>query len=198
MAGVRFCPFCRESFEDSDTCPEHGLRLVEFLDLPRELDEEPGHAWLPLALTHQRGFVLLGALLTLVAFNLPMAMLSGQIEGDNSMWDMANAREKTLWLVPMVALAQLATLYRRRTPDQLRSVRLVAVLFAVAPSITVAATMRGVAEATQLMSDRLGGVELAFGWGAWLTFAAALPALWGALRLGMSRKRSYRVEVAPD
>ena len=198
MAGVRFCPFCRESFEDSDTCPEHGLVLVEFLELPRELDEDPGDSWLPLALTHQRGWVLLGAVLTLLAFNLPMASLSGQVEGANSMWDMANEREKTLWFLPMVALAQLATLYRRRTPDQLRSVRLVVLLFAIVPSVTVAATMRGIDQATELMSARLGGVEVAFGWGAWLTFLAAVPGLWGALRLGTARKRSYRVEVAPD
>lgn len=198
MAGVRFCPFCRESFEDSDTCPEHALVLVEFLDLPRELDEEPGDSWLPLALTHQRGWVLLGALMTLAAFDLPMAILSGQVDGSNSMWDMAHAREKTLWLIPMAALGQLATLYRRRTPDQLRSIRLVALLFAVVPSVTVAMTMRDVAAATDVMSARLGGVEVHFGWGAWVTFAAALPGLWGSLRLGMARKRSYRVEVAPD
>ena len=198
MAVVRFCPFCRESFEDADSCPEHGLRLVEFMELPRELDEEPGDAWLPLKFTHQRGWLFLGAALTLVAFGLPMATLSGQVDAQDSMWDMANARTKTLWLVPMIALGQLATLYRRRTPDELRSVRLVAVLFALVPSGVVAFTMRGITEATELMSARMGGVEVTFGPGAWLVFVAALPALWGGARLGMARKRSYRVEVAAD
>ena len=198
MAGVRFCPFCRESYEDTDICPEHGLVLVDFLSLPRELDAEPGDAWLGLGISHQRGWIVLGVLLMLLAFDLPMASLSGQVSASNTLWELANARSKTLWLIPMVCTALLVTLHRRRTPDQLRSVRVVVMLLAVVPAVVVGLTAGGIIEATQLMSAKMGGVEVHFGWGAWLTCAAVLPLLWGGLRLGLPRKRAYRVDVAPD
>ncbi|HVZ36050.1 MAG TPA: hypothetical protein VG963_26665, partial [Polyangiaceae bacterium] len=43
---VLFCPFCRECFEDSSTCPEHELRLVPFDQLTPdpEAREDEGDA----------------------------------------------------------------------------------------------------------------------------------------------------------
>lgn len=198
MRSVGFCPFCRDAFEDSDTCPEHGLMLVDFAQLPAPSEPEAGDAWLALGVSHRRGWVALGAALTLLAFLFPLAHLTGQVTGSNTLWEVASHQGKTLWAAGAAALGQLTLLYRRRTPDGLRAVRVVALLFALAPPVVVWVVARGVLQAAELMSVRIGGVEARVGLGVWLVLAATVPAVWGALRLGTPVRRAYRVELAPD
>lgn len=198
MGTIRFCPFCRDAFEDRDTCPDHGLGLVDFTDLPREAAPEAGDAWLPLGPSHGRGWLALGALLALGAFALPMAHLSGQVTVTSTLFEVASHHGKTLWAAAAAALGQLALLYRRRTPDSLRSARIVALLFAVAPAGVVVFVAQGVLRAAAVMSVREGGVEARLGLGVWVMMLSILPGIRGALRLGTPTRRPYRVRLEAE
>jgi hypothetical protein len=196
---VLFCPFCRESFEGQTQCPSHGLLLVPFRELPPEHDEAKDTRRLPrLHLGYGRGWVLAFALLTLAAFFLPVASLSGQMEVTNSMLELARGRATRLWLVPLAACAQLVVLHRRRSLAGMRGARAVALVFAVLPSIAVATTLFGVYEAAGSLSERMGSrVQAHVGVGAVVTWLAAALGVYGSARLGVRPLQRVR-EAQPD
>jgi hypothetical protein len=198
MSSVRFCPFCREAFESAESCPEHGLRLVEFRDLPKPSREVVVTTRLSMwELGYGRGLVLLGALLSLGAFALPLAELHGGVIARSTLYALACGRAKTLWLVPMIACAQLLMLARRRSIADLLAVRLSIVWLALLQCGVVAFTLVGVYEAAALMNDRAHEpVTVSIGLGTLAIFVATLASLWGGMRLGRApSQRPTRVET---
>ncbi len=190
---VLFCPFCRESFEGSSRCPTHDLGLVTFRELSTIVDPTKDESPLPFSSPRLgRGLVFGGALLTTLAFFLPLLHLSGQVESSSTLWRLASTQGEgiRLWFVPMSAFTLVLTLYRRRTPATMRGARLVALLLAFLPSLVVGLTLRGAYEAAARMNELLGGgVTTRLGLGSLLVFVAALPLGLGAIRLGAIRPR---------
>lgn len=199
---VGFCPFCRECFEGEPACPEHGLRLVPFHHLPTTPRELDPRTELPLwTLAHGRGWIALGALLSLVAFFLPLAHLAGDVRASSTLWQLADGRAKTLWLVPAAACAQLALLYRRRSLAGMRALRLSVLWLALFPLLVVALTWGGADAAARVLdANARHGVELVVGVGPLVLAIAASMSCWGAARLGAPRRfRKMRVhEVEPQ
>jgi hypothetical protein len=182
---VLFCPFCAEAFEGLDRCPTHDLALVPFRQLPRSRvpDDERVAMASP---TLGRGPLFLGALLTLIAFFCPLVRLSGQVEIQNTLRELASGRAPRLWLVPVSALAVVSILVRRRTPASMRGARLALCLLSLLPSGLVLFTLSGAGSAAQRMAEQLGArIYVHWGAGAWLTLGAAIPLLWGSLRFGV-------------
>ncbi|MEM7139230.1 MAG: hypothetical protein AAF500_21845 [Myxococcota bacterium] len=68
---ILFCPYCRESFEGIDECPEHRLWLVEIDQLPPEDGRAPSGVSFFVDPRFGRGPVLAGAALVLFGFALP-------------------------------------------------------------------------------------------------------------------------------
>lgn len=191
-AGVLFCPFCAEAFEGLDRCPTHELALVPFRQLPRA--RVPDDARVALGSpTLGRGALFAGALGTLIAFFCPLVRLSGQVEVQNSLRELASGRAPRLWLVPAAAVAVLSILARRRTPAGMRGARLALFLISLLPSGLVLFTLAGAGAAAQRMAEQLGArIFVHFGAGAWLTWLAAIPLLWGSARFGVPPKPRVR------
>ena len=191
MGDVLFCPFCRESFEGEQTCPEHELPLVPFFDLPKQaapVDEHARVAWYSPALG--RGPVAAAAFGTLAAFLfLPLAGVDGPTQMGGTMLRLAREGTPKLWLVPSAAAAMLLILARRRSRVGLRGLRVLIPLLACVPPLVVFWSWLGVEAAVVLMAARTGQ-DLAprLGSGASLVLIAALPALVFGLRLGGKRR----------
>lgn len=183
-----FCPFCREAFEATTRCPDHELELVAWHQLPREVPTISDDALLaPYSMAVGRGWVFVGVALTLIAFVLPMLTLSGATELHANMLRFASLRAGKLWMVPLSGLAQLTMMFRRRTPSSLRSVRVAVAAVALMPSLALAVTLLGVKTAADALSERTGELtSMTIEWGSYLVFAAAIPMLVGALRLGVT------------
>lgn len=183
---LRFCPFCREGFE-LDVCPDHDLPLVPWLALPctrATLDPWAPLAWHSLRLG--RGWLALGAGLTLVAFVAgSLVSVPADPRRDGHMLSLALRSAPKLWLVPAAALGQLSILLRRRTPVSMHGARLAAAFLALVPLAVSAWTWRGVTDALALLGARTGQVLVprpAFG--AYVLAVATLCAFVGAARLG--------------
>lgn len=183
-SAVLFCPFCREPFEGLSLCPTHELELLPFRELPPETHDDQ-----PLALGSPRlcrAPLFVGALVTLLAFFLPLASLSGHTHASGTLLSLARARDVWLWLVPMSAAGQLVVLRRRRTPRELRGARVFVLLCALLPSAAVALTLLGVRDAAALLATRVAApVEVHLGLGAILVGLGALPMLYAGVRLGV-------------
>ena len=184
---VRFCPFCKEAFDDESRCPSHDLALVSLRELGRLAavagnDDAPESVW---CVRHGRGPLAAGAFLTLVAFFLPFATLHGELTVTNTLLSLAHGRALRLWIVPMAALALLSLLARRRTPAQMRGARLAAIFVSLLPGAVVAFTLRGAFAAAARLSQQLhAGWHLEVGLGVWLVAFATGLLLWGSATLG--------------
>jgi hypothetical protein len=199
---VLFCPFCRESFEGLVHCPTHDLALVPFGELPAEHDDDRDNVALPrLHLGYGRAWLLVGAVLTLVAFFTPLASLSGQMEVTNSMLELARARAKWLWLVPLAAASQLVVLHRRRSLAGMRGARAVALFFALVPSFAVTVTLIGVDRATDALAERTGtSIHAHVEFGAAIVWLATALGGFGSLTLGvrpLQRVREANTQPVP-
>lgn len=184
---VLFCPFCREAFEGSARCPDHEMQLVAWHQLPREVAPMSDDQRLaPYSLIAGRGWVFLGAGLTLFAFILPMLTMIGETELHANMFRFASLRAGKLWMVPLASIAQAMILFRRRTMRGLRAVRLAVACVALMPSLALGLTLQGVAAAATATTQRTGEeIRITIEWGAYLVFVAALLMLYGAIRLGV-------------
>ncbi len=185
---VLFCPFCRDSFEGARRCPDHDLELVAWHKLPRlAAPIEDTARVAPFDLRFGRGWVLLGAGLTVVAFLLPMLTMGGETELHANMFRFASLRAGKLWMVPLSAIAQAMILFRRRTPAGMRRTRVAVAVVALMPSVALAITLRGVFTAAEHMSRRTGEpVAITIEWGSYVVIVAALFMLYGAARLGIT------------
>lgn len=148
---VLFCPFCRESFEQLEACPEHELPLVPVDQLPasdphddaEDVDEiEPAQPVVaqdervhgPLELRYGRGLVALGALLNASALALQLVRLEGAPMLRT--FELARARP-SLWTLGLVSFTALYALTRRRTPRALRGLRVLVPLLALISPATL-------------------------------------------------------------
>lgn len=133
---VLFCPFCKESFEQLQRCPEHELTLVPLTRLAAsnvpepELDDDHNGPQLPrdlrpLALFDPRvgrGGVALGALCLWLA--LPLPLLRVAASEPVATYQLTRAIP-SLWTLSLIAFTVFYMLARRRTPRALRSLRVV-------------------------------------------------------------------------
>ena len=196
-AGPLFCPFCEESFEGEERCPEHDLPLVDFEELSRTRARDPEHddeELGPLSPKLGRGFVLAGAAAWLIGFTLPF----GQTDDvSTSGFRLATEVAINFWTVPMLSLAVTSILFRRRTPAGMRSVRVAVLALVLGVGASLGFTVYRVLAGVERLGQRIGserGFEL--GPGPYVIGVGVLLALIGALRLGVSRGRqaSYRVD----
>jgi hypothetical protein len=192
MEDVLFCPFCGEAFEGETRCPAHELLLVPWGDLPRSERALPDDEKLPWSSPRLgRGYVAFGAGLALLAFAaLPLARVEGALSMGGSMSMLALGGTPKLWLVPAAACAQLAILYRRRTPVSMRSARLAVALVACVPVFACVWTWVGAGAAVSLLAERIGQeLHMRPGLGAYAIALAVAAMLVGAVRLGASPRR---------
>ena len=196
---MRFCPFCKEAFDDADAisgrCPSHDVELVTLRELGRIAalagdDDAQLPVW---SLQRGRGLVAVGALLMVVAFFLPFASLSGQMTVSNTLFSLARGRALRLWIVPSAAFALLLLLYRRRTGPELRGARLAALFVSLLPGAVVGFTLLGTRAAAALMAEQLRS-ELNFhvGLGPWVIAIASVLSLWGSAILGTREQARVR------
>ncbi len=180
---IRFCPFCRDPYEDVRRCPEHDLPLVPFEALPRRPETiSPDTLLSPFSLRAGRGALGVAALLMLFVPALPWF----QVRVDDRVWTasgyaLAMGRAINTWIVPAVGLGWLLVLRRFRTPRRLRAVRPAVVLLASLPPVSIALTwyrlelgLRGARRAglSTAVEPRVGllllGAALGLGfWAAW-------------------------------
>jgi fumarate reductase subunit D len=188
MAELLFCPFCREPFEDARECPDHELVLVPWRELP-ESHEAADHT--PVALLSPRfgrGWVMVGGLLVLLGFVLPLAAIEAESRLAGSAWQLARAHTFRLWLVPTAVLALGLVLHRRRSPAAMRGARLAVLLLSVVPALAVLITLKGVwaaAELLELKTRMATAVQL--GAGSWLIGLGCACLIVGGTRLGVSK-----------
>jgi hypothetical protein len=195
QSGLRFCPFCREAFEDEMRCPSHDVELVSLRELGAlAAANVPDDSALALCSPKRgRGPLALGAALTLLGFFCSFGTMTGPLEATNTLFALARGRTLHLWIVPLAALALCSVLYRRRTGPALRGARLAVLFVALLPSAVVLFTWLSVRRAALLLSARTHeSAQFTLGLGAWLVWLACLPLLWGAARLGVSAKARLR------
>lgn len=199
MDQVLFCPFCGEAFEGETTCPEHELTLVPWQALPRAAGEgPPADEPLPWSSPRSgRGLVAFGAGLALLAFLvLPLARVEGDLKMGGTMLQLALGGTPRLWLVPAAAWAQLAILYRRRTPSAMRGARLAVALVALVPVLACVWTWVGAHEAVALLArGTQQQLYLRVDSGAYAMAFAVIAMLAGALRLGIASQKGAAIEV---
>jgi hypothetical protein len=193
MDQVLFCPFCGEGFEGQTTCPEHELLLVPWQRLPRQTAEPPADEPVPwFSPRSGRGSIAFGAALALLAFLvLPLARVEGDLKMGGTMLQLALGGTPRLWLVPAAAWAQLAILYRRRTPSSMRGARLAVALVALVPVLACVWTWVGAHDAVALLARGTHQeLHLRAASGAYAMALAVLAMLAGAVRLGTGGARS--------
>jgi hypothetical protein len=192
---MRFCPFCREGFDEVARCPSHDVELVTLrelgqlaaLDVP---DDRDVSVWSP---RRGRGVLAAGAALTAIGFFCPFGTLSGPVSVTNTLLSLARGRSLRLWIVPLAALALLLMLYRRRSGAALRGARLAALFVSLWPSAVVAFTWFGArAAAAALAEQSRRAIEFQLGTGSWLVFAGGAICCWGSAVLGARPARRVR------
>ena len=195
-----FCPFCRECYDEEETCPVHELSLVPFEQLPKPPRRLPRlDAVLPV---HDHRFgrlpVFVGALLTVVGFVLPMVRIVGH--GQEEAYSgalVAASRAPNLWMVPGVAAGLLFVLWRRRSRIALSSARLAVPLLVVLAVASITYTLYRIALAAGFGSSHAGSVSVVVAPGVWVMLAGLVVALVGSLRLGGVTKAERQALKAP-
>ncbi|MEM6962709.1 MAG: hypothetical protein AAF355_06445 [Myxococcota bacterium] len=178
---VRFCPFCRESFEVETHCPEHELELVAFesLQVPTEPPPAPDD-WLPL---HEsrfgRALLFVGVVLLWAGFFAPFVVATrGSQLVQESAFSLSEVAPN-LWSIPMVGMVFLAILARLRTLRALARARFATLLLSILPLISGIYSYRNVIQATHRT-----GLQVLPSWGSFLLFWGVCFCAWAAIRLG--------------
>jgi hypothetical protein len=187
---VLFCPFCRESFEGEQVCPEHEIQLVPFDRLPQsDLDahddeSEPDRLSDDAVLSTfdprvGRAWVGAGALFNALSLLLVFAYRSDDGKGVHT-YELAT-RSPSLWTLALVSFTLLFVLKRRRTPRALRGLRVLVPALACVSPITVAWVMYRLREGLVARTPPIHepGVAVA------LVLIAAALVFFGGLRLGI-------------
>jgi hypothetical protein len=184
---VLFCPFCRESFEGLESCPEHDLRLVPFSKLAPDqsekttlshVDEDQSLALYELRFG--RAYVALGALANLLALPLPLIRLSG---GKSYSTLFVAAARPALWTLALVTFTLLFVLQRRRTLRALRGMRVLVPLLACVSPATVLWELQRLRGGAAAWLTR--GEPLELGPALYVVLAAAVVIAVGGTRLGV-------------
>lgn len=187
-APLLFCPFCRECFEGERECPAHELPLVAFDALPREEPDTLSHDQVLSILDPRfgRGFIMAGALISLLGFYLPVLSIRS---GDQARlfrgFEAAATRAPNLWTVPFVALMFVWILMRRRTPLAMLGARLAGVVFALAPLFSLSYTVLKVRQGAERWSAEMHRtMEVSIEHGVFVIALGALLLLLGSIRFG--------------
>jgi hypothetical protein len=198
---VLFCPFCREAYEGLRDCPEHDLPLVPFDRLTgtgtesdddgTPGDDEPLDAF---DLRFGRGLVGFGCLLFVVGFLCPLAVIEVGDRGTMLVTgpSVAVTHAPSLWTLPLCGMGGLWLLGWRRTPRQMRSVRVVVPLLVVAVALATWVALRRADRWAMLLGDLAGGMLTArasVAWGVGVLALGAVLVLAGAARLGVVPRR---------
>ncbi|WP_053234795.1 hypothetical protein [Sandaracinus amylolyticus] len=188
-----FCPFCRECFEGERECPEHELALVPFDQLPRDPELEgsdlPSHDE-PVSMFEPRfgrGLVMAGVALSAIGFALPLLTITTATQTRTfSGFETATGPAPSVWTIPFVAAMFVWILARRRTPLEMLGARLVGVVFALAPLVSLVYTVLKVTKSAEEQSAQTGRLlEVGVEYGAGVLAIAALLLLAGSARLGV-------------
>ncbi|MEM1415856.1 MAG: hypothetical protein AAGH15_13190 [Myxococcota bacterium] len=191
-----FCPFCEESFEGEERCPEHDLALVPIARLAALRGRpvpEPDDALPPHDLRFGRGIALAAAALWLAAFAAPFVEVAAN--GDvrrSSGFAIATETAMNLWLLPLVAFGLVSVVLRRSTPRALAGARLVAPLLGLLALGSVGLTLWRIESG--LVAIRELGLEASLRplVGAALAVAGSLVAGVAGVRLGRPPRRRPR------
>lgn len=186
---VLFCPFCRESFEGSRTCPEHDLKLVPFSKLAPDPAEsralsqvDDDRPLAPFEPRFGRAYVALGALANLLALPLALIRLPG---GKSYSTLFVAAARPALWTLGLVTFTLFFVLQRRRSPRALRGMRvLVPALACVAPATVLWELHRLRGGAAAWLTR---GEPFELGPALYVVLAAAALTALGGARLGVQR-----------
>lgn len=199
---VLFCPFCRESFEGRETCPEHELQLVTFDKLgpdPTDPDNDPeviDSTVLELMdPAYGRGLVGAGALLNGMALGLNVLRGSGESTGLLG-YELART-EPAVWTLGMVSFVLLLILRRRRTPRSLRSVRVLVPMLAVLSPAALLHSLWRIENGAPVLAP---GKDLLLDWGL-APYAVALASLLvfaGGVRLGVVPQHRPTLIMRPE
>lgn len=190
---VLFCPFCRESFEGRNTCPEHDLALVGFEKLgpdplepenmPELMDETPLATVEP---SFGRGYVAAGAFLNALALGCTFVKGSAAWPGVTTH---ALARTlPSLWTLGLVSFTLLFILQRRRTPRALRSVRVLVPILACISPITAAWAFHRLQDGVLVWATGERALDPVPGLAIYLIALASCLIFYGGFRLGVLPK----------
>jgi hypothetical protein len=194
MAALQACPFCRKLYtsDEARTCPDCDVALVGMSKLPPSLDalEDEAEQAAPTLPENQllpstylgrgRGALVVLSLLGMIAFFLPWVELRMPETAVYSAFDLARGRAGWLWGGMTAWFVLIPLVLSRRTITRLRSIRVVAVMFA-AMTLTEALML-------WLIPPRRGlaPLELHFRYGLFLSGAISALAAIVAARLGGS------------
>lgn len=185
---VLFCPFCRECFEGEETCPEHELVLVPFVELPeakRRAQVGEGERVGSWDLGYGRGYVFLGSALMFIGFlgSFVRSNLGGGAQATGL--ELASTVAVNLWVVPCVATSLVAILMRRRTLGEMRGARVALPLVAMTAGASLVLTFYKVHTAAAMIAERVGEeIVIDVLWGVWVVALGVLVAIYGGARAG--------------
>jgi hypothetical protein len=186
---VLFCPFCRESFEGLERCPEHELSLVPFSKLApdpseiRRLSQVDEDQLLgPFELRFGRAYVALGALANLLALPLELIRLPS---GKSYSTVFVAAARPALWTLALVTFTLLFVLQRRRTVRALRGMRVLVPLLACVSPATVLWELQRLRGGAAAWLTR--GEPFELGPALYVALAGAVLTAFGGARLGVRR-----------
>jgi hypothetical protein len=191
---VLFCPFCRESFEGSRTCPDHDLVLVPFDKLPRqhEPDDDDPPVTDDSALEHfelrfGRGPVALGALLNALAMGLEFVRFP---DGTGLSTLLLASSLPGLWGLALVSFTLLFVLRRGTTLRKLRALRvLVPALAGVGPALLIWELVR-IRQGALLWAQHVRSSQALPGSAFYVVGVASLLIGYGGVRLGTAEPRA--------
>lgn len=190
---MRFCPFCREPFEDVTHCPTHDLALVDINQLPRDhYAEEPpaelfGAPIPPASPLYGRGPLFFGALGYGLSFFFAFARVgNGTQERTYSTFEAAVSRAPNLWSIPFAGIVLVGLLWRKRTLSELASVRFASFCVALVPPLAAAYSFLRIRAASEHIHWSASPAL-----GLWIVGCGAALALFGAFRLGRVTRMNH-------
>lgn len=186
-APLLFCPFCREPFEGEQRCPDHDLVLVPFSQLPSvrrtELDDDVPVA--PIEWRFGRAELMLASICLFGGFASTFVTLnaSGR-EQPFTAFTAALAQAPNLWAVPFAAALLASFVLRRRTPIDMRRVKLAGALVALAPLVSIVYSALRIQRSVAMLNESGEVASVEFGAGAVIMLVGVLFALVGSARFG--------------
>lgn len=198
-SAVLFCPFCGESFEDVERCPDHDIPLITFDELERLRREAPDEHQ-PLAYHEARfgrGLLFVAGVSMLFGFVMPFVEVAHP-QGDVRTTGFSTAATLALnfWVVPATAVMLVSIAIRRRTRAALRGARLAVVGLALLGGSSLGLTLYRIhAGATRLERAYHEDVPVALLSGFWVIAIALAMALFAGATLGRAPRTKQRYDV---
>ncbi|MBX3250200.1 MAG: hypothetical protein KF901_23680 [Myxococcales bacterium] len=198
-SAVLFCPFCGESFEDLERCPDHDIPLITFDELERLRREAPDDDQ-PLPyheVRFGRGPLFVAGVLVLFGFVMPFVEVAHP-QGVVRTTGFATAATLAMnfWVVPATAVMLVSIAIRRRTRAALRAARLAVVglvlLGAASVGLTLYRIHAGAGRVAQAYREEVPVTLLS---GFWVCAIALTLALFAGVTLGRAPRTKQRYRV---